>query len=59
MSQSPLLPKTPIPCIHVWKFVRSTDEWDDCFKCDKCHTEVPYEPEDLADMMEEIYDATE
>ena len=57
MSTSPLFPKTPLPCIHVWTFHRD-DTWDDYFECEKCHKQVPYEPEDLADMMEEISNAT-
>ena len=56
---SPLFPKTPLPCLHVWEFHRADGTWDDYFKCTKCGKEAPYEPEDLADMMEELYDASE
>ena len=53
MSQSPLFPKTPIPCIHVWEFKRS-DVWDDYFVCKNCHKEVPYDPQELAELVAEM-----
>ena len=51
---SPLFPKTPLPCLHVWKLVRSLDEWDDYFECEKCHKQAPYDPSELADMEVEL-----
>lgn len=52
--RSPLLPKTPLPCLHVWTFHRSEDGDDDYFECDNCGYKAPYCPEDLADIEQEM-----
>jgi hypothetical protein len=54
VNQPPLLPKTPLPCIHIWEFHRDTEGYDDYFECANCHYKAPYDPADLADIEMEM-----
>ena len=46
----------PLPCRHIWKFIHVEDQYgiDAYFECAHCHKQQPYEPEELADMEQEM-----
>jgi len=42
----------PLPCIHLWEFIEEDDVDEPYFECWHCHKQMPYCPEDLADVEE-------